>query len=255
MSGLPLNNNWAGYKYSNNGVTTTSSSYTTPQNAIPDKMLNFDMYPLTNYTFGTKDAVQEEVTDVEFDSEGNHKINPDFKVLRQEFEARGCRKRVEAVLVVHDHNLPHLLLLQQGNTYFKLPGGLLMDNETEQQGIRRHLKRILGKANVQRYGQEVDSSKRGIEEDEWLIKDSIGQWYRPKFSEHQYCYKPAHVTKPKEHTKLFLVQLPDRALFAVPRNYKLVAAPLHEFYGNNKNYGTIISAIPHMISRYNMHMR
>ena len=48
MSGLPLNNNWAGYKYSNNG--SSNSNYSTPQNAIPDKMLNFDIYPLTNYT-------------------------------------------------------------------------------------------------------------------------------------------------------------------------------------------------------------
>ena len=43
-------------------------------------------------------------------------------------------------------------------------------------------------------------------------------------------YIPPHITKPKEHRKLFLVQLPEKAYFAVPRNYKLVAAPLFELY-------------------------
>lgn len=35
------------------------------------------------------------------------------------------RRSVEAVLIVHEHNLPHVLLLQIGNTFFKLPGSEL----------------------------------------------------------------------------------------------------------------------------------
>ena len=46
------------------------------------------------------------------------------------------RRTVEAVIVVHEHNLPHLLLLQQGTNYFKLPGGTLLDNESEHQGMQ-----------------------------------------------------------------------------------------------------------------------
>merc|ERR1712080_48209 len=48
---------------------------------------------------------------------------------------------------------------------------------------------------------------------------------RPNFEPAQYPYIPPHITKPKEHRKLFLVQLQEKAYFAVPRNYKLVAAP------------------------------
>ena len=70
-----------------------------------------------------------------------------------------------------------------------------------------------------------------------------------------YCYKAAHVTKPKEHTKVFIVQLPSSALFAVPRNMKLVAAPIHEVYENAENYGCVIAALPHMMSRYNINLK
>merc|ERR1719419_260249 len=67
---------------------------------------------------------------------------------------------------------------------------------------------------------------------EWTIEDTIGNWWRPNFEPAQYPYIPPHITKPKEHRKLFLVQLQEKAYFAVPRNYKLVAAPLFELYDN-----------------------
>merc|ERR1711956_193849 len=50
--------------------------------------------------------------------------------------------------------------------------------------------------------------------------------------------------KPKEQKKIFLVQLPEKCFFAVPRNYKLVAAPLFELYDNAQGYGPIISTLP-----------
>lgn len=84
----------------------------------------------------------------------------------------------------------------------------------------------------------------------------------------QYPYIPAHITKPKEHMKLFLVQLPEKgikleidlivyvqfllslsALFAVPKNYKLVAAPLFELYDNAQGYGPVIASLPQALSR------
>ena len=40
------------------------------------------------------------------------------------------------------------------------------------------------------------------------------------------------------------------ALFAVPKNYKLVAAPLFELYDNSQGYGPIISSLPQSLCRY-----
>lgn len=65
----------------------------------------------------------------------------------------------------------------------------------------------------------------------------------------QYPYIPAHITKPKEKTKMFMVQLPERAKFNVPKNYKLVAAPVFELYDNAQQYGNVIASLPNMLSR------
>ncbi len=48
---------------------------------------------------------------------------------------------------------------------------------------------------------------------------------------------------------MFLVELGENAVFAVPRNYKLVAAPLFELYDNSQGYGPIISSLPQILSR------
>ena len=40
--------------------------------------------------------------------------------FREEYDKFGMRKTVEGVLIVHEHGLPHVLLLQLGTTFFKL---------------------------------------------------------------------------------------------------------------------------------------
>jgi len=160
-----------------------------------------------------------------------------FQRMRDEYDKDGMRRYVEGVLLVHEHSLPHVLLLQIGTTFFKLPGGELNSTEDEVEGLKRHLTETLGRQ---------DGTKN-----EWTVEDSIGNWWRPNFDPPRYPYVPAHVTKPKEQTKLFLVQLPEKALFAVPKNYKLVAAPLFELYDNSQGYGPLIASLPQTLSRFN----
>lgn len=45
------------------------------------------------------------------------------------YALEGIRRSVDAVLLVHAHNHPHILLLQLGSTFFKLPGGRLRPGE------------------------------------------------------------------------------------------------------------------------------
>ncbi|XP_053209604.1 cleavage and polyadenylation specificity factor subunit 5-like [Panonychus citri] len=186
-----------------------------------------NLYPLSNYTFGTKDALFEK----------DPSVPARFQRMKDEFEKVGMRRSVEGVLLVHEHRLPHVLLLQLGTTFFKLPGGELKAGEDEVEGLKRLLTETLGRQD-------------GIA-NEWTIEDTIGNWWRPNFEPPQYPYVPPHITKPKEHKRLFLVQLPEKALFAVPKNYKLVAAPLFELYDNAQGYGPIISSLPQTLSRFN----
>ena len=67
-------------------------------------------YPLTNYTFGTKEPLYEK----------DPSVQARFARMREEFAKIGMRRSVEGVLIVHEHGLPHVLLLQLGTTFFKL---------------------------------------------------------------------------------------------------------------------------------------
>lgn len=62
--------------------------------------------------------------------------------MRDEFDRIGMRRSVEGVLLVHEHGLPHVLLLQLGTTFFKLPGGELNPGEDEVEGLKRLLTEV-----------------------------------------------------------------------------------------------------------------
>jgi len=187
---------------------------------------SISLYPLTNYTFGTKEPLYEK----------DPSVPARFERMKEEFQRWGMRRSVEGVLLVHEHNLPHVLLLQLGTSFFKLPGGELQPDEDEVAGLKRLLSDMLGRQD----SAPVD----------WGVENCVGNWWRPNFEPPRYPYVPAHITKPKEHTRLFLVHLPEKALFAVPRNYKLVAAPLFELFDNAKGYGPVISTLPQGLSRF-----
>lgn len=65
-----------------------------------------------------------------------------FQRMREEFHSIGMRRSVEAVLLVHEHGLPHVLLLQLGTTFFKLPGGELNSGEEPVEGLKRILNEV-----------------------------------------------------------------------------------------------------------------
>lgn len=70
--------------------------------SVNSRMVN--LYPLSNYTFGTKEPMYEKDKTVE----------ARFNRMREDFDKIGMRRSVEGVLLVHEHNLPHVLLLQLG---------------------------------------------------------------------------------------------------------------------------------------------
>ena len=186
------------------------------------------LYPLGNYTFGTKEALYEK----------DSSVHARFQRMRDEYDNLGMRRNVEGCLIVHEHGLPHILLLQLGTTFFKMPGGELMPGEDEAEGLKRSMTEMLGQTEL-------------TEPIGWQVEDVLGNWWRPNFETPIYPYIPAHITKPKEQKRIFLTQLPDKAVFAVPRNYKLVAAPLFELFDNPQGYGPVISTLPCLLSKYN----
>ncbi|PIN26976.1 mRNA cleavage factor I subunit [Handroanthus impetiginosus] len=188
-----------------------------------------DVYPLNCYYFDSKESVplrNETVAD---------------RVLRMKsnYEAYGMRKCVAAVLVVELFKHPHLLLLQVQNSIYKLPGGCLRPGESDIDCLKRKL-----------------SSKLSAGEDghgpEWEVGEFLGMWWKPDFEALLYPYLPPNIKRPKECTKLFLIKLPASQKFTVPRNFRLLAVPLSQIHENEETYGTIISGVPQLLSKFSI---
>lgn len=82
------------------------------QPQIPTLAMPFlHLYPIDNYTFGSKESLMEIET-----SYHNRMAH-----LEQAFKAEGMRRTVEAVMLTYENNHPHVLLLQLGDSsIFKL---------------------------------------------------------------------------------------------------------------------------------------
>mmetsp|Transcript_25243 Transcript_25243/g.34784 ORF Transcript_25243/g.34784 Transcript_25243/m.34784 type:complete len:132 (-) Transcript_25243:305-700(-) len=128
--------------------------------------------------------------------------------------------------------------MQVGNSFWRLPGGRLRPGEGELEGLQRKLGNKLAPVA----GPTTH----------WEINDCAGVWWRPDFENFFYPYLPPHITKPKECKKIYLVQLPEKCTFAVPKNFKLLAVPLFELYDKKERYGPSIASIPHLLSRFNI---
>ncbi len=69
-----------------------------------------NLFNLDKYTFGKKEAQLEKDTSVQ----------ARLHRMKEKYDKEGMRRTVDAVLLVHQHNHPHILLLQIGNSFFKL---------------------------------------------------------------------------------------------------------------------------------------
>eukprot|EP01084_Bolivina_argentea_P228622 386101_1 len=184
------------------------------------------LYPLSNYQQGSKGPLLEKDSSVK------------ERMLRMSdlYKKFGMRRVVEGLLIAHSHSHPHVLLLQIGNTYFKLPGGRLRVGEHETDGLRRKLTNKLGTPN-------------GDSTINWQIGELVSTWWRPNFETVMYPYIPPQVATPKECRKIFLTQLPPTGILGVPKNLKLLAVPLFELYDNAHRYGPVIASLPQLLAR------
>lgn len=206
---------------------------------------------MSNYTFGTKETQLEE----------DQSVNARLKRLEDHYKQHGMRRTCEGILVCHEHNHPHVLMLQIANTFFKLyvvqdsthckavltrssPGDWLTADGEEIAGFKKILSERLSPApGTQLAKEDADA--------DWIIGDTLAQWWRPNFEIQMYPFLPAHVSRPKELKKVYHIRLPKKKVLSVPKNMKLLAVPLFELYDNAARYGQQLSSIPHILSRYN----
>ncbi|MCJ1324378.1 hypothetical protein MMC10_001040 [Thelotrema lepadinum] len=225
------------YSYSQSKLlvinTNIDASPVVPLTFSANQPQTIRLYPLSNYTFGTKENQPEE----------DPSVLARLKRLEEHYDQYGMRRTCEGVLVCHEHNHPHILMLQIANAFFKLPGDYLRAEDDEVLGFKARLNERLAPVGNQFSGEAVN--------DEWQVGDTLAQWWRPNFETFMYPFLPAHVTRPKECKKLYLIHLPKSKVLSVPKNMKLLAVPLFELYDNTQRYGPQLAAIPHLLSRYN----
>lgn len=218
-------------------ITTTAlqSSYPPiePKSFNANQPRSIRLYPLSNYTFGTKETQPEE----------DPSVLARLKRLEEHYDQHGMRRTCEGILVCHEHNHPHVLMLQIANAFFKLPGDYLPADADEIEGFKVRLNERLAPTGSLAESQSSHSS-------DWDIGDTLAQWWRPNFETFMYPFLPGHVTRPKECKKLYLINLPKKKILSVPKNMKLLAVPLFELYDNTARYGPQLSAIPHLLSKY-----
>lgn len=97
---------------------TTTSTLSLRASKPPITPLSFDsnqpptlrLWPLSNYTFGTKEQQPEE----------DPSVQARLKRLEDHYEQYGMRRTCEGILICHEHNHPHVLMLQIANAFYKL---------------------------------------------------------------------------------------------------------------------------------------
>ena len=164
---------------------------------------------------------------------------------RASFESRADRIRRGGARTQlrHRHEVPRERFVQ---VVVVLGGGFLQGARVRREAI--------AVVRVEHGAREGSTELWASARKEWECLDCVARWCRPGFEPNYYPYLPAHVTRPKETRAVFVCQLPEKALFAVPKNSKLLAVPLFELYGNEARYGAIIASIPHLISRYHLNL-
>ncbi|KAI3380104.1 hypothetical protein SNEBB_010676 [Seison nebaliae] len=205
------------------------------ENSLPTERI-VQLYKVSNYIIKEKEQSMDP----------NRNVNSRYRRLIEEYEKTGMRRSVDIVLLLHQFGMPHVVLLQAGR-FYKLPGGELKPEEGVEDGTIRILKEQF--YNCKENDIYSKSSSEGSVN--FVPCETIANWWRTSFDPPKYPYLPPHSARPKEHTRVILVEMdkPHGVLY-VPKNYKFMPIPLFSLMDNSQQYGQLISSLPISLSRF-----
>lgn len=253
-------------------------------------MVKLDVYPFENYLVREKDHLIASNNDPLSRNKAkplyyfNGKVSktPLEKLLslRKRCLEEQCVQSVEAVMLVHLHRHPHVLLMKQRlprsadephrivpsgaandiDYAYKLPGGRCRRGEKLEDCLMRKLtKQLLCSedssdecSSPMRSDTIVDVGGPTAAYSPFRVGELLGKWYRPHLNPLIYPYVPPHVSVEgvKEVRSIYLVHMDKSITFQCPyTNVELVPVPLFDLYDNAMKYGPHIVALPVAISR------
>jgi cleavage and polyadenylation specificity factor subunit 5 len=121
-------------------------------------------------------------------------------------------------------------MLQIANAFFKLPGDYLLPHEPEITGFQARLSERLSPAVGNTTTEHL--IPEGVDEGpyDWNVHDCVAQWWRPNFETFMYPFIPAHVTRPKECKKMYLIQLPKKSNPPYPPSNPVISQEIACFF-------------------------
>lgn len=186
--------------------------------------MSFVLHRIENYHFGAPDNDEEEEEKPHVDR---------MEKIKEQFSVEGTVKSVRCIILVHEHNIPNILLLRNTKTKkTSMPGGKVKVGEDDETAIRRIL------------------NKKFAIDGEFDIGDHVATWYRPQFTEYLYPYLPAHITTAKEIEKWYVVMLPEKAALRVQSKHEPFALPFIQIHNNVEYEEQTILYIPAIMSKY-----
>ncbi|RKO99550.1 hypothetical protein CXG81DRAFT_14347 [Caulochytrium protostelioides] len=158
------------------------------------------------------------------------------------------RVQAQAVMLVHGHRHPHVLLLRDAQQTYHLPRVLLKPGEDEIHALRAYLSTALAPSPPADRAVDHAAAPKAAD-DAWEVGELLATWWRPTAMAPLVPYVPAHVTKPVEKVRMYLIMLPPRKALSAPPGGALVAVGLHDI---TPAYGPEIVALPALLSRFDL---
>lgn len=209
-----------------------------------------------------------------------------FARYERQYYEEGIRRTIDAIVLVHDHGHPHVLMLHIDHKFWKLYVFSLQWVSTRSICYIQHILTILiyifnpindvigrlawtlerkqkspggkmrpGESELECLKRKLDrrlspEPSSGFPTPEWKIVDLAGVFYRPNFEQAIYPYQVPHISETKEVKKLFVVTISGDCVFEYPANYGIEPVPLMELMDNSKRFGPVAASIPFLLARF-----
>eukprot|EP00792_Barthelona_sp_PAP020_P005042 TRINITY_DN2466_c0_g1_i2.p1 TRINITY_DN2466_c0_g1~~TRINITY_DN2466_c0_g1_i2.p1 ORF type:complete len:197 (-),score=56.78 TRINITY_DN2466_c0_g1_i2:81-671(-) len=157
--------------------------------------------------------------------------------IRSRYEKFGPVHSSFGVILFHQNNEPVVLVLDNGNDLYNLPGGSLpQDSIDEMKDFQNLIFRQLAEEEDQIFSTKIISL--------------LGKWYLPQFGSEILPYVPGNISEPKEIISIYLMDVPKNVISCSTfENQTVSLLSLSELM---KTRSSTLRHVPVLLSRFKL---